>query len=166
MARRPTLGGLEKVRVLVKVHPLLLTAILAVGGCGAASPSKPTEPASKPASRPRRNLSANNLYRTPNDVHRLITEVFSDVCLAGAKAEPSDSPPKDALRREFTSPVIATEFAFNDLCPSWNIDVPDGAGFYVEIRVGRQAGDFWTPFYYLGGCGKFPAPERRVLKDP
>jgi len=144
----------------VKAHSLLCGTILSAGVCIAAA-----EPASRPADRRPANQSANNLYRTPNDVHRLITEVFPDICPPARNAGLATATRKTSPRRQFTSPPIETEFPFNDLCPSWNIDVPEGSGFYVEIRVGRRAGELWTPFYYLGGCGKFPAPEKRILKD-
>jgi len=144
----------------VKAHSLLCSTILGAGVCIAAA-----ESASRPADRRPSNQSANNLYRTPNDVHRLITEVFPDICPPARKAGLATATRKTSPRRQFTSPPIQTEFPFNDLCPSWNIDVPEGSGFYVEVRVGRRAGDLWTPFYYLGGCGKFPAPEKRILKD-
>lgn len=130
----------------------VLTAFVAGTCLGTAASAEPA-----PASQPATSGSANNLFRTPNDVHRLITQVFPD----GIKADLA----KDSANRDYTSPVVATEFPFNDLLLSWNIDVPEGSGFYVEVRVGRKAGEFWSPFYYLGGWGKFTAPATKVLKD-
>ncbi len=110
--------------------------------------------------------SNNKLFRTPNDVHRLVTHVFPKPGLGTMPAAATTNPEKhDSQPATFISPVVCTLFPFNDLLPSWNIDVPIGAGFYVEIRVGREGGDFWTPFYYLGGWGKFTAPRHRTLKD-
>lgn len=95
--------------------------------------------------------AGNRLSRTPNDVHRLIID--EPVTLAGEGRGP------------LTSRIVETEFPFNDLVPSWNVDVPPGAGFVVEIRVGRRVGDFWTPFYYLGGWGEAPRVEARHVED-
>ena len=140
---------------------LPLLAAFIIGAWLNASAAAQSAPASKPAN----PISENHLYSTPNDVHRLITEVFPDVPPGGTTADLNNATSKSSLSREHTSPVIVTDFPFNDLLPSWNIDVPGGSGFYVETRVGRQAGDFWTPFYYLGGWGKFTPPDKKVLED-
>ncbi|HON68554.1 MAG TPA: C39 family peptidase, partial [Phycisphaerae bacterium] len=72
----------------------------------------------------------------------------------------ADSP----LEVVYTSRVIETPFPFNDLVPSWNVELPEGTGFRVEIRMGRKAEDFWTPFYYFGVWGNAPRPETRVIE--
>ncbi len=132
----------------MKANRILCVAVLGAGIGIAASPTAAVEPVTRPAN----STSANWLRRTPNDVHRLIV----DTPVPGGTA---------ACPRAHTSRIIDTEFPFNDLVPSWNIDVPDGAGFHVEIRLGRRTGDFWTPYYYLGGCGKFTPPDKPTLKD-
>lgn len=136
-------------------HWLLITCIAT--WCLAAQPAAQSGPASRPAG----STSANRLYRTPNDVHRLIMSEFPD----GLKVMLRDVDPRGGLSGEYMSPAIAAEFPFNDLLASWNVDVPERSGFYVEIRVGRRAGDFWTPFYYLGGWGDFTAPAKKILND-
>src|SRR5207247_2513996 len=54
---------------------------------------------------------------------------------------------------------------FNEVIPSWNIDLPPGAGLCVELRVGRTAGDVWSKFYYLGSWGAAPKVETKTVKD-
>ncbi len=124
-------------------------------------------PASAPASQVAETTGGNRLFRTPNDVHTLLMETFPDVCSAGAAHAPAEAVQKRAssTNRVYTSRVLRTPFPFNDLVPSWNVDVPPGAGFAVEIRVGRDQGDFWTPYYYLGRWGEAPKLEQKVVKD-
>lgn len=93
----------------------------------------------------------NKLAATPNDVHALIL----DDPVSFADSEPG----------RLTSRIIETEFPFNDLLPSWNVDVPPGAAFAVEIRVGRREGDFWTPFYFLGAWGRREGLKGKHLRD-
>lgn len=102
--------------------------------------------------------SANRLSRTPNDVHRLLLDE-ADQLATGRLEQPSPG------LATHTSRVISTEFPFNDLVASWNVDVPQDAGFIVEIRLGRRSGDFWTPFYYLGRFGAAPDPAQKTLRD-
>ena len=134
----------------------LLTACIASSCMIASAPAQ-----TKPTSRPAGATSNNRLFRTPNDVHRLVMNEFPD----GIRVALRDAGEKGRLVGEYTSAVVATEFPFNDLLASWNVDVPEHAGFYVEIRVGRKAGDFWTPYYYLGGWGDFAPPAKQILKD-
>jgi len=123
----------------------------------------------------------NKLKATPNDVHALIlddkAEVFQQgrgdhvtvstrpagvAIRPGAPASPAGEAP---CRAVYTSRVITPDFPFNEVIPSWNIDVPPGSGFVVELRVGRGKGDFWTPFYYLGRWGNAPEIEPKMLRD-
>lgn len=114
-------------------------------------------PATRPARRGAGN-SGNRLHMTPNDVHGLLIDEAEQLSSTGAAKAESD-------RTTHTSRVISTSFPFNDLVPSWNVDVPKGGGFAVEIRLGRKEGDFWTPFYYLGSWGTVPSMSAKVLKD-
>jgi len=93
----------------------------------------------------------NKLAATPNDVHALIVD--DPVSFA------------DSSPGRLTSRVIETEFPFNDLLPSWNVDVPLGAAFTVELRVGRREGDFWTPYYSLGTWGRREPLKGKHLRD-
>ncbi len=56
----------------------------------------------------------------------------------------------------YESPPIAAAAEFNEAVVSWNIDTPAGAGFWVELRVGRRRDDYWTPYLYLGDWGAAP----------
>jgi hypothetical protein len=93
----------------------------------------------------------NKLVGGPNDVHALIID---------EPQMPAEGPPE-----VFTSRIIETAFPFNDVLPSWNVDVPAGAAFTAEIRVGRRAGDFWTPFYFLGTWGRAESFKGKHLHD-
>ncbi|HRY69340.1 MAG TPA: C39 family peptidase [Phycisphaerae bacterium] len=135
---------------------LLLTVCLA-NSCLVTSAFAQTKPTSKPAGA----TSNNRLFRTPNDVHRLIINEFTNGLEIALRSAGRENRPSG----EYTSPVITTEFPFNDLLASWNMNVPGRSGFYVEIRVGRATGDFWTPFLYLGGWGNFIPPAKKTLND-
>jgi hypothetical protein len=93
----------------------------------------------------------NKLVGSPNDVHGLMID--EPVSLS------------DATPGSLTSKTIETEFPFNDLLPSWNVDVPPGGAFTAEIRVGRREGDFWTPFYFLGTWGRPEPFAGKHLRD-
>ena len=59
------------------------------------------------------------------------------------------------------SHVLRWPRPFNELLVSWNVDVPRGAGFYVEVQVGSEARG-WSPWLYLGDWGRGLPPERRT----
>jgi hypothetical protein len=65
----------------------------------------------------------------------------------------------------YTSRVVSTEFPFNEIVPSWNVEVPNGAGFYVEIRFGRGADSFWTAWYYFGRWGAAGESLEKHIRD-
>ena len=136
-----------------------------------------------PASAPpldQSNEPGNKLYRTPNDVHALlIDEAASDfeqghcanvsvrkglgvVLRTDTLAGKDESLPYQGV---YTSRVIATEFPFNDVVPSWNVDVSPDDGFVVELRLGRAADGFWTPYYYFGTWGEADAPPSKIQHD-
>lgn len=61
----------------------------------------------------------------------------------------------------FTSHTIRWSRPFDELLLSWNVDVPEGAGFAVEVSVADAAG--WSPWLYLGDWGPgLPADRRRT----
>ena len=62
--------------------------------------------------------------------------------------------------------MIETDFPFNDVIPSWNIETPPGTGFRVELRLGRREGDHWTPYLYLGTWGECKERLPKVVEDP
>ncbi|MCB9867694.1 MAG: DUF1460 domain-containing protein [Phycisphaerales bacterium] len=55
----------------------------------------------------------------------------------------------------FESDIITTDRLFNEALISWNIDAPPHVGYVVELRVGRQRDDFWTPYLHISGNGHF-----------
>ncbi len=60
------------------------------------------------------------------------------------------------------SAVIVPEIAFNEVLVSWNLDVPEGAGACVLVRVGREAGGEWSPWLYVGDWGTPPSVEKTM----
>jgi hypothetical protein len=62
----------------------------------------------------------------------------------------------------FESDTIRPQREFNEALLSWNVDTPAGAGFCVELRVGRRREDYWTPYLYLGDWGSVPGGSRIV----
>lgn len=67
----------------------------------------------------------------------------------------------------FTAAVIEREQAFDDLIVSWNVDVPAGAGFCVEVQVAQKADSAgqsdWSPWLYLGDWGRAAPEQERLL---
>ncbi len=116
----------------------------ATGPARAEKPDRATLP-------PEEGGLGNKLFATPNDVHALFIE--DPVSFA------------DTRPGLLTSRVIETDFPFNDLLPSWNVDVPPGGAFTVAIRVGRREGDFWTPYYFLGTWGRREPLKGKHLRD-
>lgn len=152
--------------------PATATAAPATATTPATSSSAPASSASGPG---------NDLRGGPHDVHDLIlddsAEVFShgatdEVTIEVAPPGVAIPPPRRAgatagqpVRATYTSRVVETPFAFNDLVPSWNVDLPEGAGFVAEIRVGRKKGDFWTPWLYFGTWGTGATTETKTVHD-
>jgi len=64
----------------------------------------------------------------------------------------------------YESPVIEPEIKFNEVVLSWNVDTPPGAGFGVELRVGRRFHDSWSPWLYLDGWGEALPSGEHVTK--
>jgi len=64
----------------------------------------------------------------------------------------------------YESPVIEPGQKFNEAVVSWNVDTPAGAGFCVEIRVGRRFYDSWSPWLYIDGWGDALPEGERVTK--
>lgn len=115
----------------------------------------------------------NKLRGGPDDVHGLsidqTADVFRQGTFEGCKVQddppgvcPMAGAPASAV---YTSRVIEPPFPFNELIPSCNVDVPEGAGFAMEVRVGRSDDDDWSPFYYLGSWGKAPLVEPKIVQS-
>ena len=50
----------------------------------------------------------------------------------------------------YESEVVIPKLKFNEAVLSWNVDVPEGTGVYVEIRVGQGHGDSCSPWLLIG----------------
>jgi hypothetical protein len=93
-------------------------------------------------------------------------------------ATASEPPPVQSFRHElirhdvpvrceggiFESAVVTPQGTFNEALVSWNVDAPSGAGFRVELRVGRRREDYWTPYLYLGDWGPVLPPGPRLTQ--
>lgn len=66
----------------------------------------------------------------------------------------------------YESPVIAAGRPFNEVLLSWNVDTPAGAGFCVELRIGRSADGLWSPYLYVGDWGDTLPPAERLVTCP
>ncbi|MCP3919449.1 MAG: hypothetical protein GY711_28255 [bacterium] len=67
----------------------------------------------------------------------------------------------DADGGRFTSRILNWPRPFNELLVSWNVDVPEGAGIYVEVQVGREEEGAISPWLYIGDWGRgLPKAER------
>jgi len=52
---------------------------------------------------------------------------------------------------------------FTECLPSWNVEVPAGAGVAIELRVGAAGELGWSPWLFVGQWGRLPERyERRV----
>jgi hypothetical protein len=59
-----------------------------------------------------------------------------------------------ATRWVTESAVLTTEQPFNEVLVTWQLDVPEGAGARVDLRVGRVEAGLWSPWLYLGRAGQ------------
>ena len=89
--------------------------------------------------------------------HELVHRVLSDEQVT-VKVPPEN----DCLVYE--SEVIESNILFNQVLPSWNVEVRHDEGFFVEIRVGRDYDGTWSPYLYVGDWGAFPAPEEKQTR--
>jgi hypothetical protein len=118
------------------------------------------------------NEGNNTLRGRDGDVHGLLIDETADVFKRGMLdgLEAMANPAGIGLERgasnvaAYTSRVVETPFPFNELIPSYNIDVPEGSGFMVEVRVGRGH-DGWSPFYYFGKWGAAGAMQDKTVRS-
>lgn len=62
------------------------------------------------------------------------------------------------------SPPVHTG-PFNELLPSWNIEVPEGEGFVIELRVATWPEGDWSPWLLVGSWGAAPSRPSVVEFD-
>lgn len=85
---------------------------------------------------------------------------------ASEKASPHEDLRQEQDRRiptgetGWVSGVFRPKRRFNEVLPSWNLDVAKGAGVQVELQVGDAEG--WSPWMHIGDWGVLPALERRT----
>lgn len=65
----------------------------------------------------------------------------------------------------YTSGEIAAAFPFNEVIPSFNVDVPEDTGFVVWLRLRPTGAADWTPWYYFGTFGDAPRPDAPHVRD-
>lgn len=64
----------------------------------------------------------------------------------------------------FESAVLAPERKFNQVVASANVDLAPGAGFALQVRVGRFADDSWSPWLAVLEAGEPPPGIERVIE--
>ncbi len=65
-----------------------------------------------------------------------------------------------SFERPWLSRVFRPSRPFNEVLPSWNVDVPKGAGLRIEIQVGDTHS--WSPWLHIGDWGRVPETRRRL----
>ncbi|GAB4313013.1 MAG: hypothetical protein Kow0059_03950 [Candidatus Sumerlaeia bacterium] len=109
-------------------------------------------------------LMAHNLKGNPDAIDRLIVFETAQDFLSGfySSSEPfsGDAPPGVQLKRNpsgifsrsgyYESPEISPGFLFKEALPSWNIELPPGTGYAIQLCVKGPTGT-WSSWYYLGG---------------
>ena len=71
---------------------------------------------------------------------------------SSAGSDGSQSDERQSDEKQWVSRVVEAPIPFNELLPSWNIDVPEKSGFIVELRVG-SALEEWSPWLFVGEGG-------------
>jgi len=71
------------------------------------------------------------------------------------------------IRGTFVSEVVEAEFPFEEMLPSWNLQLDEKVqGYWVELRVSAD-GEKWSPWFYFGSGGTAVARKgKRVAKAP
>lgn len=108
---------------------------------------------------PERPPPVANLLRSSGfDLHETIIDEGPDLAARSAANH-------EILAGYLTSRVIRPAFPFNEALPSWNVHVPDEAGFHVELRFGLAGNERWTSWYGFGGFGDMPSPPDKNIRD-
>ncbi len=103
-------------------------------------------------------LVENQLRSSGFDLHETIIDDKPDLAFRSAESH-------DHTFGYCISRVIRPAFTFNEVLPSWNVGVPDGAGFFVELRLGLANDERWTSWYGFGGFGYAPSPPDKIIRD-
>jgi hypothetical protein len=115
-----------------------------------------------------RPVGSHDLKSSDYDVHRVATDQRAADFAAGTyKGTAVDnSPPGVVLAGDrrarsgtYTSREIVADFPFNEVIPSFNVDLPAGTGFVVWLRCRPTGGARWTRYYYAGTFSDAGRPE-------
>lgn len=87
--------------------------------------------------------------------HRLVS-----VPVGPRRSEPTTRANRYPAQARWTSATIETEFAFTELLPSWNVDVPANAGVKWDVRVRDAKTGAWSPWLYIGYWGRVTRGNR------
>jgi len=132
----------ESMKTARSLPLLLLTAC--------ASSPRPDGPTGEPPG----PVTSNPLESSRHDVHVMLG--WQGAALAHASGDPE---------RTVWCPPIPTLLPFNQVVPSWNVELPDESGFRVELRVWSHAEDALSAWYDLGIWGIAPEGPRAAVRD-
>jgi hypothetical protein len=77
----------------------------------------------------------------------------------------NDAREKFPREGSWTSPEVATAFAFTELIPSYNPSCPPRTGLRFDVRTRDARSGRWSPWFYLGSWGQPLGGEPRIIKD-
>lgn len=74
---------------------------------------------------------------------------------------------KKTIRGSYTSEPVKCRISFDEVLPSWNIELNElSQGYRIHLRVGTADGS-WSPWFYFGSGGtKSNAPGRKAIESP
>ena len=118
---------------------------------------------------------SHDLTSSGYDVHRVVIDQGRAAFAAGTGkvTTVSRTPPGVVLAESdrrvrmgtYTSREIVADFPFNEVIPSFNVDMPAGTGFVIWLRCRPVGGKRWTRYYYAGTFGDAPRPMNPHTSD-
>jgi hypothetical protein len=89
--------------------------------------------------------------------HRLVS-----IHVGEPSTRPTTRPNRYPAQQRWTSQTIESEFAFTELLPSWNVEVPENAGVRWDVRVRDAKSGEWSPWLYIGYWGRVTHDRRTI----